>query len=215
MAEVKTEAAEFFHRYAAGFDSIYGTRKTVVNGWVNRLFRRSMMLRFRGVIDGAQPTQGATVIDIGCGPGHYSAELAKNGARRVLGLDFAENMLEIARKRAAVEGVSDKCEFVSGDFDLYTFNEKFDYAVVMGFMDYVADPSKTIKKVLSITNKKAMFSFPKSGGFLAWQRQQRYKVRCPLYLYSREQLEKLFAGTCKEVRIEDMGRDYFVTAIVA
>lgn len=215
MAENKTEAEVFFDGYAAGFDSIYGTRKTVVNGLLNRFFRESMMLRYRQVMEECKPAAGISVIDIGSGPGHFSVDLARNGAARVLGVDFADGMLEIARKRAEVEGVTASCEFVRADFLDLPATEVFDYAVVMGVMDYIEDPAKMVAKVLSQTRKKAMFSFPKAGGFLAWQRQLRYKSRCPLYLYTRENLEKLFAGRCKEVRILDLKRDFFVIATVA
>jgi len=62
-----------------------------------------------------------------------------------------------------------------------TGDEKFDYAIVMGFMDYIADPSALIGKVLRVCRGKAFFSFPADGGPLAWQRRLRYRNRCPLY----------------------------------
>jgi hypothetical protein len=76
----------------------------------------------------------------------------------------------------------------------------------------MADPRKTIEKVLSVTNSKAFFSFPAEGGILAWQRKLRYKSRCPLYLYTLPQLKDLFSSAAPEqVRIEPIARDYFVT----
>jgi toxoflavin synthase len=52
------------------------------------------------------------VLDIGCGSGLYSRKLAQGGARRVVGLDEAEGMLEYARHREHAEGLG--VEYVTG-----------------------------------------------------------------------------------------------------
>ncbi len=204
--------SEFFDGYAKDFNAIYGNKNTPLNNLVNKYLRKSMRLRYERTIEGSMPIAGKSVIDIGCGPGHYGVELARLGAGRVLGVDFAEGMLDIARANADRLGVKDKCEFKIGDFLTFPVNEKFDYAIVMGFMDYIKDPRKLIEKVLSVTKGKAFFSFPIDGGLLAWQRKKRYKSRCELYMYTMDQLKELFAGlTAKKVDFEKIGRDIFVT----
>lgn len=52
------------------------------------------------------------VLDIGCGSGLYCRKLAQGGARRVVGLDEAEGMLEYARRREHAEGLG--VEYVTG-----------------------------------------------------------------------------------------------------
>ncbi|HEV8549226.1 MAG TPA: class I SAM-dependent methyltransferase [Polyangiaceae bacterium] len=204
--------AEFFDAYAGDFNAIYGNENTFVNTVVNRLFRKSMAYRYERTLAGCSPIEGKTVIDIGCGPGHYGVELARRGASRVLGVDFAPGMIEIARKRAERAGVQDRCSFTLGDFLSDPGDEKFDYAIVMGFMDYIADPAALIAKVLNVTRGKAFFSFPADGGVLAWQRRLRYRSRCALYMYSEPQLRALIAGSgAKSSKIETIARDYFVT----
>jgi 2-polyprenyl-3-methyl-5-hydroxy-6-metoxy-1,4-benzoquinol methylase len=152
------------------------------------------------------------VLDIGCGPGHYSVALAKNGAARVYGIDFADEMIAIAARNAASAGLNGRCQFARHDFLTDPIEGKYDYSIVMGFMDYMADPRKTIERVLSVTKGKAFFSFPAEGGILAWQRKLRYKQRCPLYLYTRAQLDQLFSGVrAAQVNCEQIARDYFVT----
>jgi hypothetical protein len=99
---------------------------------------------------------------------------------------------------------------VIGDFNSYNA-EPFDYAIVMGVMDYVADPKPLIAKVHSLTRERAFFSFPAAGGVLGWQRRLRYRDRCPLFLYTRSQVEKLFEGIeGASAHIEPIARDYFV-----
>jgi 2-polyprenyl-3-methyl-5-hydroxy-6-metoxy-1,4-benzoquinol methylase len=168
-------------------------------------------VRYERTLAGCRPIEGCSVIDIGCGSGHYSVALARAGAARVLGLDFAPGMLQIACRAAQAAGVAQRCTFVSGDFLTYPIAEKFDYAVVMGFMDYVADPRAVIDRVLAITRRRAFFSFPKAGGPLAWQRQLRYRSRCDLYLYTEPQIRGLLAASGAAFSIESIGRDFFVT----
>ena len=48
---------------------------------------------------------GAGVLDLGCGPGLYCAELARRGMQ-VTGVDFSPNSLESAGGRDAAEGLT-------------------------------------------------------------------------------------------------------------
>ena len=202
----------FFHQYAHDFDAIYGNQNGVVDSVINKFFRKSMRLRYEKSIEGCEPVQGKSVLDIGCGPGHYSITLAQRGASRVLGIDFAEGMLKIATDHARSIGVGDRCKFEVADFYTFPADQQFDYVIVMGFMDYMPDPEKVVGKVLSLTRNKAFFSFPVAGGLLGWQRQMRYKKRCDLFLYTEPQLKQIFAKFPEATaKIEPISRDYFVT----
>jgi SAM-dependent methyltransferase len=211
MPETLDRTSEFFQAYARDFDAIYGTRNTWLNRLINTFWRRSMKLRYEETLKGCTPITGKRVLDVGCGPGHYAVALARRGAGYVLGLDFAPGMLELARARATQAGVADRCRFELADFLAYPLTETFDYAVVMGFMDYVREPGAVIAKVLQATREKAFFSFPAAGGLLAWQRRLRYRQRCELFLYSEKDLEKLFADTGARWECRRLARDYFVT----
>jgi 2-polyprenyl-3-methyl-5-hydroxy-6-metoxy-1,4-benzoquinol methylase len=207
----KSSVADFFDSYAHDFYAIYGTRHTALNRLVNKHLRKSMRLRYEKSIAGCDPIEGKSVIDIGCGPGHFGIALASRGARRVVGIDFAPQMLAVARQHAEKKDVADQCEWLLGDFLNHSFSETFDYAIICGVMDYIAQPGAMIDKVLSVITGKAFFSFPVGGGLLAWQRKVRYKKRCDLFLYSRPQLEGLFENTNAAVTIEQIARDFFVT----
>ena len=210
MSLDRTQA--FFHQYANDFDAIYGNQNGLVNSVINRLFRKSMRLRFEKSIEGCNPIEGKSVLDVGCGPGHYSITLAQRGAARVVGIDFAEGMLQLATEHARRVGVGGRCKFMVADFYNYPPQELFDYVIVMGFMDYMPDPEKVVAKVLSLTRDKAFFSFPVAGGILGWQRAKRYKKRCDLFLYTDEQLNQIFSHFPEATAtIEPASRDYFVT----
>jgi 2-polyprenyl-3-methyl-5-hydroxy-6-metoxy-1,4-benzoquinol methylase len=210
MSLDRTQA--FFHQYANDFDAIYGNQNGPFNSVINRLFRKSMRLRFEKSIAGCNPIEGKSVLDVGCGPGHYSITLAQRGAARVVGIDFAEGMLQLATEHARKVGVGETCKFMVADFYAYPPQELFDYVIVMGFMDYMPDPENVVAKVLSLTRDKAFFSFPVAGGILGWQRAMRYKKRCDLFLYTEQQLKEIFAHFPEATAtIEPASRDYFVT----
>lgn len=212
---VQVQTAQFFHRYADDFNAIYGNSQGLFNRAINRLFRKSMKLRFERTLDVCQPCQNKRILDVGTGPGHYAIALAQNGARQVVGLDFATHMLELARSQAEAAHVASRCRFEQGDFLTYTSEEKFDYVILMGFMDYMADPLKVIQKALSLAQDTVVFSFPAADGLLAFQRKLRYKSRCPLYLYTEQQLRELFsAATSAPFLIETLDRDFFVSVYV-
>ena len=120
-------------------------------------------------------------------------------------------MLATAKRNAEAAGVLDRCSFIEGDFLKTPFDRSFDYAILTGFMDYMADPVAVVKKAASLVTQRAFFSFPTSEGLLAWQRKLRYKTRCDLYLYSESQVHDIMRQTGMEFLVRPIGRDYFVT----
>ena len=68
-------------------------------------------------------TEGARVLDVGCGPGRHSHELARRGIE-VVGIDVSETFVELAR-RDAPEGAA----FVHGDARTMAFDAEFDAAI--------------------------------------------------------------------------------------
>lgn len=202
----------FFNKYAKQFNKIY--ENNIVNLILNKLFRESIRLRQDKAISSCLPVEGKTVLDVGCGPGHYMIDLAKMGAEKLVGIDFAEEMISLAKEKASAAGVAAKCEFIAADFMKHNFNVKYNYAIITGFMDYIQNPEEVIRKVLGLTSEKALFSFPSNRGILAWQRKWRYKNRCELYLYDEKILEQMFDSTGIKYKIEKMSRDYFVTVSV-
>jgi 2-polyprenyl-3-methyl-5-hydroxy-6-metoxy-1,4-benzoquinol methylase len=202
----------FFHHYAGDFDPIYSSNKGLINDLLNGVFRRSMKLRFLRTMERCRPIAGKTVLDVGCGPGHYTISLAQSGAAKVVGIDFAASILGLAHRYASDAGMAHRCEFQTTDLASFTAPERFDYVVVMGFMDYIADSHSAVEKVISLTRHKAFLSFPSARGLLALHRQYRYRNRCDLFLYTPQQLRQLFLPF-PEVRakIEPLARDYFVT----
>jgi 2-polyprenyl-3-methyl-5-hydroxy-6-metoxy-1,4-benzoquinol methylase len=206
----------YFDKAAVTFDTFYDHKRSLFMQWVDKKFRSDVFKRYNLTFETIEPLKDRTVLDIGCGSGPYVVEAARRGAKRVVGLDMAPGMLGLARQRTAAAGVGDKCEFVLGTFPQDAPQEIFDYAIVMGVMDYIADPSSFLSSVVQQVQRCAMVSFPSKHWFRTPLRKVRYWLkRCPVYFYEPQQIEDLskkagFTGV-KIIKIPGAGMDYFVT----
>ena len=53
------------------------------------------------------------------------------------GIDFAPNMIRLAQETAKAKNMAHACNFVTGDFLQYEFNQKFDFIFAAGVHDYI------------------------------------------------------------------------------
>jgi 2-polyprenyl-3-methyl-5-hydroxy-6-metoxy-1,4-benzoquinol methylase len=205
---------DFFSDYAEDFDSIYGDGKprNLFNRITDKLFRQSMYERYKRTIDFLTNSDVKTVLDVGCGSGRYSLDLAKNGMI-VTGVDLAQKMLNIAQSNSQKAGFENNTYIVGSYFDV-KIDKKHDAAILMGLFDYISNPEELFSKLKKDTGKYILASFPKPGGILGWQRKIRYNMRnCQLFYYSKESLEELMsASDISNYEIQDNHREYFLIA---
>lgn len=71
---------------------------------------------------------GSSILDVGCGTGRHSVELAKRGYV-MIGVDISGGMLKEALKAAEVAGV--RLDLVKADVSQMAFNYKFDAAICL------------------------------------------------------------------------------------
>ena len=207
----------YFDKASSVFDTFYDHQRSLFMQWVDKNFRSDMFIRYRLTFESITPLDGNTVLDVGCGSGSYAVEAVRLGSRRVVGLDIAHGMIDLARQRALARGVDDKCEFVLGTFPENSPCEVFDYAIVMGVMDYIADPLAFLSVLAKHVQKRAVLSFPSKHWFRTPLRKIRYRLKkCPLYFYNPQQIKELMEKTdfsgIKIEKIPGTGMDFFVTA---
>jgi demethylmenaquinone methyltransferase/2-methoxy-6-polyprenyl-1,4-benzoquinol methylase len=74
------------------------------------------------VVDLAAVRKGDKALDVCCGTGDIAQSLARSGAD-VVGLDFSEEMLQVARQRASKENQNRTVSFVQGDAQHLLFGD--------------------------------------------------------------------------------------------
>jgi 2-polyprenyl-3-methyl-5-hydroxy-6-metoxy-1,4-benzoquinol methylase len=206
-----TENKNFWDRYALDFDAIYGTKNSWINTIINKMFRGAIKIRFAKTISEI-PEENVSVLDIGCGPGHYCFALAKKVSGEILGIDFSQNMVNLAVRHTEEINLENNPEFRVMDVLEFNPDKKYDYVIMMGFIEYFEEPEVILRKAISLTNKQLFISFPVAGGLLAFQRRLRYKRKCFLRLYHYTDISALMDKLNVQCyNIEKIQRDFFVT----
>jgi SAM-dependent methyltransferase len=91
---------------------------------------------------------GGTVLDMGCGVGRHSLELARRGFN-VTGVDRTQVYLQEAGKQAEAEGLG--IEFLQADMRDFQRNEKFDAALsLFTTFGYFENPAENEQVLLNI-----------------------------------------------------------------
>jgi cyclopropane-fatty-acyl-phospholipid synthase len=82
--------------------------------------------------------EGLRVLDIGSGWGGLALDLARDCGANVLGVTLSEEQLALARSRASLAGLSERCEFELEDYR--ALEGTFDRVVSVGMFEHVGVP---------------------------------------------------------------------------
>ncbi len=203
----------YFDATAARFDAIYTRDKSPVQRVVDGLFRGVIQRRFQLAMELGGDVREARVLDVGCGSGRYSVELARRGAW-VTGLDFAPAMIDLAQAAAAAAGVGERCRFEAVDYLGWEPEAPYDLCLAIGFFDYIQQPLLFLQRIRQQTTGQALFSFPVRWTVRTLSRRLRLAAHsCPVRFYSRPEV----TGVLRQagwhgVTVHRLSRDYLVEA---
>jgi 2-polyprenyl-3-methyl-5-hydroxy-6-metoxy-1,4-benzoquinol methylase len=112
------------------------------------------------VLERLELEPGAHVLDVACGHGRHSLELARRGFR-VTGVDLSPRSIELAREAAAREGL-DSATFVERDARALDFDGEFDGAInlftsVLGYLDAEAENRRVVEAVARALRPRGSF----------------------------------------------------------
>jgi SAM-dependent methyltransferase len=89
---------------------------------------------------------GQTVLDYGCGTGGDALEMARRGARRVIGLDIFPQALAVASRAAERANLADRCTFQT------TTEEKADAIICIDCFEHFGDPAAVLRTMADLLN---------------------------------------------------------------
>ncbi len=131
------------------------------------------------------PKEAKKVLEIGCGTGYISVELAKRGFE-VTATEISEFELELAKERAKKEGVLDKIVFILERGEGISVKGSFDAAIGIGVLAYIDNVRKFLRDLNSVV---------KPGGtiiFVDYDYKKLPLVSAPKWLRESHKVKRLF-----------------------
>jgi ubiquinone/menaquinone biosynthesis C-methylase UbiE len=96
---------------------------------------------------------GKKILDVGCGPGIFTARYAAVGAD-VVGIDFSEQMIKIAKDQFP------RIDFQVADAERLPFDDQsFDFVIGIHVVHHLARPRRMFESVCRVTKPGGHFAF--------------------------------------------------------
>ena len=99
------------------------------------------------------PKRGEHGLDIGCGPGLLTCELAREvgPAGRMVGIDTSSDMVVVSAERARRSALAGRTEFAVGDaVELHFPAQNFDFATAVQVYEFVADLPQALNEAYRV-----------------------------------------------------------------
>lgn len=121
---------------------------------------------------------GKKVLDFGCGEGEVSTQLAKLGAYAT-GVDISPELIDVARKRAELDGVQDHVEFMVCDIEETPLpRQKFDILFCYAVLHHI-DIRSAFPRLLATLKPGGMAIMLEPITFSPWLKRLRDSVPLP------------------------------------
>ena len=147
------------------------------------------------------------MLDVGCGSGRIGELVLLTDARSWVGVDFAAEMLELARERLARFG--ERAQIVEGDFLEVPLAGPFDVVLALGLFDYIREPEPFLERIsqLCASGGSLVASFPAWSPLKGPLRKIRYEWinDCPIFDYDAQRVHALLQAAGFE-RVEIRAR---------
>jgi 2-polyprenyl-3-methyl-5-hydroxy-6-metoxy-1,4-benzoquinol methylase len=130
----RAESAFFDEQVASEYDRLEPIDpRTMIrySTWRRRRVAKEAVFRLIG------PLENKRVLDLGCGDGTNAVQLAKLGAR-VVAIDISPGSIAVGRKRAQLDGVSDRITFICSPIETASLGQdRFDMITGFAFLHHV------------------------------------------------------------------------------
>jgi SAM-dependent methyltransferase len=117
--------------------------------YMDNVFTKNTIREVDFLLEELALQQGSSILDVGCGTGRHSIELAKRGYA-VTGLDLSAEMLAQAEQGAKMAGV--KVNWIRSDATRFSLAEKYDAVICLceGSLGLLAQTDDPIDQPLAI-----------------------------------------------------------------
>src|SRR5262245_41594384 len=102
-----------------------------------------------------------SALDVCCGTGAANRILRPLCRQRVVGIDFSQGMLDVARRNNANQPELANVEFVRGEVLAMKFQEEFDLAVTVGSLGHIRPPEEPrfVERIAAALRPGGRFAF--------------------------------------------------------
>ena len=111
---------------------------------------------------------GDSVLEIGCGTGHFSAYFEELGAK-VTGLDTSPDMLRVAKERFG----DLKINFEAGEaYSLPFPDSSFDLVAMITVLEFISNPERALEEAFRVSRGRIFLGILNRASYLAWKRKR-------------------------------------------
>ena len=127
-----------------------------------------------------RPKSGQSVLDIGCGTGHYLTFFQQLGLETA-GIDISKPMLEVASQK-----LGSGAQLYWGGAEKLPFdNSSFDIVTLITTLEFVSDPLTALRAAARVSRSTIFLGFLNSASLLALTRRIKGKLRRSIYNQAR------------------------------
>tara|TARA_Y100000310_G_scaffold343340_1_gene450499 strand:- start:1055 stop:1813 length:759 start_codon:yes stop_codon:yes gene_type:complete len=94
----------------------------------------------------SQIYKGKKVLDVGCGSGDVCIGISKLGAKSVLGIDYSDEAIKLAKDKNNRNNVEFKVE------DYKNIEESYDVITLVGVLEHIENPFDAVKRLYGLLN---------------------------------------------------------------
>src|SRR3989338_5044174 len=115
-----------------------------------------------------------TVLDVGCGTGLMAAEIAKAGAKKVVGIDFSPDAITVAKTEHQHPNLEYEVE------DVQKHRDTYDIAISLGTLEHMDKPLEILKLLKKHLNPKGVILITSPN----WSNPRGYILQTLRFLFN-------------------------------
>ena len=128
---------------------------------------------------------GVLVLDVGCGIGEPAREIARLTGCTIVGISINQRQIDLAITKTAVQGLSDRCTFIRGDFlDLPFPDSNFDAAFSFEALCYAPSLAHIYAEIARVLKPNGRI------GLSEWLMTPKYEAKNKEHVAIRNRIER-------------------------